>query len=64
MCLWLTHKLLSQAWHIGSGLGSQFLEQKSNIATTLDIGQDWKNVCVEWNAYYAKTSYKQTDSGL
>ena len=36
----------------------------SNIATTLDIGSDWKNECAEWNAYYAKSVYKQTDSGL
>jgi hypothetical protein len=59
---WLMHCHI--AWHIGLGLGAQFLEEPDYIRTTLGIGQDWQQECADWNAYYATALYDETDSGL
>ena len=59
---WLFHCHI--AWHIQLGLGAQFLEQKSKILSTLDLGADWKNECSTWDAYYNRAVYKESDSGL
>ena len=59
---WLMH--CHVAWHVGLGLGAQFLEDQEHIASTLNVGEDWKEQCRAWNEYYATAQYKQEDSGL
>ena len=58
---WLMHCHI--AWHIGLGLGAQFLEQADKIPD-LPFDQDWKDECTTWNNYYATAPYKMEDSGL
>jgi len=52
------------AFHIGLGLGAQFLEEPDYIRSTLPIGRDWQQECTDWNKYYATALYKESDSGL
>ncbi|EXJ89106.1 hypothetical protein A1O3_02170 [Capronia epimyces CBS 606.96] len=59
---WLMHCHI--AWHVGLGLGAQFLEEPDLIRTTLGIGQDWKQECAQWNSYSATAIYAEEDSGL
>ncbi|KIV81089.1 hypothetical protein PV11_08539 [Exophiala sideris] len=59
---WLMHCHI--AFHIGLGLGAQFLEEPDYIRSTLPIGQDWQQECTDWNKYYATALYKESDSGL
>ena len=58
---WLMHCHI--AWHIGLGLGSQFLEEVDQIPK-LPFDADWKNDCATWNKYYATAQYKEDNSGL
>lgn len=51
-----------QAWHIGEGLGVQFLESKDNIPT---VPADYQSTCDAWKSYYhGNPLYLQEDSGL
>jgi FtsP/CotA-like multicopper oxidase with cupredoxin domain len=59
---WLMHCHVS--WHVGLGLGAQFLEDVGKIERTLDVGSDWKRQCKKWGEYYETAVYKQEDSGL
>lgn len=52
------------AWHVGLGLGAQFLEDAEHIQTTPNLGNDFKEQCRAWNEYSATSIYKQEDSGL
>lgn len=58
---WLMHCHL--AWHIGLGLGAQFLEEPDKIAS-LGVGSDFEKQCTDWNHYYETALYEQEDSGL
>jgi len=50
------------AWHIGEGLGVQFLESKSTIKLP---DAAWHQTCTSWNNYYnGKPLYLKDDSGL
>ena len=57
---WLMHCHI--AWHIGLGLGAQFLEEPSQITPT--ITPSFEQQCKSWNAYYPGALYKEDDSGL
>lgn len=59
---WLMHCHIG--WHVGLGLGAQFLEEPDLIRNTLGIGQDWKQECAQWNSYSATAIYAEEDSGL
>lgn len=59
---WLMHCHI--AWHVGLGLGAQFLEEPDYIRSTLGIGPDWQQECTDWNAYHATAQYREDDSGL
>lgn len=59
---WLMHCHI--AWHIGLGLGAQFLEEPDLIKSSLGIGADWQKECTDWNAYAATAIYSEEDSGL
>lgn len=57
---WLMHCHI--AWHIGEGLGVQFLERKSEIVLP---GADWQETCTNWrNYYHGSPAWLQDDSGL
>ncbi|KEF57808.1 uncharacterized protein A1O9_05728 [Exophiala aquamarina CBS 119918] len=58
---WLMHCHI--AWHIGLGLGAQFLEEPDKIPG-LGIGPDFEQVCADWNKYYETALFDQEDSGL
>ena len=57
---WLLHCHI--AWHIGEGLGVQFLEAKSSI--TMPDKTQFDSQCAAWKAYMPKMAYPQIDSGL
>jgi Multicopper oxidase len=60
---WLMHCHIG--WHVGAGLSLQFLERKSEILPTLDIGSDFAQTCNNWDQYWDGThAYNKTDSGL
>ena len=59
---WLMHCHI--AWHIGLGLGAQFLERASEIPSLPGFNDDWTNQCATWNKYYQTAPYKLEDSGL
>ncbi|KAG9787986.1 Laccase [Exophiala dermatitidis] len=59
---WLMHCHIG--WHVGLGLGAQFLEEPDQIRSTLGIGQDWKQECAQWNSYASTAIYAEADSGL
>jgi FtsP/CotA-like multicopper oxidase with cupredoxin domain len=59
---WLMHCHVS--WHVGLGLGAQFLEAQENITETVGGKKTIDDVCDSWNSYYATAPYKQEDSGL
>ena len=50
-----------QAWHIGEGLGVQFLESKSSLPA---YPADYNQTCAAWTDYYDNPKYFQDDSGL
>ena len=56
---WLMHCHI--AWHIGEGLGVQFLESKDQFPA---YPADYDQTCADWSTYYATAPYKKTDSGL
>jgi len=60
---WLMHCHI--AFHVGMGLGIQFLERKSEINLPA-AGSEWKQNCANWAAYKAGTTdvWPQDDSGL
>jgi len=58
---WLMHCHI--AWHIGLGLGVQFLERADDIAG-LGMGSTWTDECKAWNSYYETAQFKEEDSGL
>ncbi|KIY00524.1 uncharacterized protein Z520_04209 [Fonsecaea multimorphosa CBS 102226] len=58
---WLMHCHI--AWHVGLGLGAQFLEEPAQIKN-LGIGQDWYNECSQWNTYSQTAIFQEEDSGL
>ena len=52
-----------KAWHVGEGLGVQFLESKSAIPNL--IPSDYASTCAAWKKYYDGTpAYSKDDSGL
>jgi hypothetical protein len=51
------------AWHVGLGLGAQFLERADDLRGQ-GVDQQWRDQCRDWNAYYATAPFKQEDSGL
>ena len=55
---WLFHCHI--AWHVGMGLGAQFLESKSQI----QVPQQFEDQCNAWRQYDDTAYYKQDDSGL
>ncbi|KIV98193.1 hypothetical protein PV10_01870 [Exophiala mesophila] len=58
---WLMH--CHVAWHVGLGLGAQFLEEPDKI-TSLGIGSDFEKQCTDWNTYTQTAIFGQSDSGL
>lgn len=58
---WLMHCHIG--WHIGLGLGAQFLEEPDKIAG-LGIGSDFEQVCADWKKYDETALFDQEDSGL
>ncbi|KAF1808399.1 laccase [Eremomyces bilateralis CBS 781.70] len=57
---WLMH--CHVAWHIGEGLGVQFLERKSEITLP---GPAWQQTCTNWKRYYSgNPAWLKEDSGL
>ena len=51
-----------QAWHIGEGLGVQFLETKSQMPA---YPADYNQTCASWSNYYDNDpKYLKDDSGL
>jgi hypothetical protein len=58
---WLMHCHI--AWHIGEGLGVQFLERKSEIESTMSL-DSLPSQCADYDAYYSTSYYKKDDSGL
>jgi hypothetical protein len=58
---WLFHCHI--AWHVSQGLSVQFLEKKSQIATSQNLPFIEQN-CALWNAYYPSDPNKQEGSGL
>ena len=57
---WLMHCHI--AWHVGEGLGVQFLESKASIPPA---SQDWLQTCQNWRDYYnGSPVYLKSDSGL
>lgn len=58
---WLMHCHIG--WHIGLGLGAQFLEEPDKIAG-LSIGPEFEQGCADWNKYYDTALFDQEDSGL
>jgi hypothetical protein len=59
---WLMHCHVS--WHVGLGLGAQFLEDADDIAKTVGGKNALNKQCEAWNSYYATALYKEDDSGL
>ena len=50
------------AWHIGEGLGVQFLESKNAIKLP---DAAWHQTCTNWDKYYNDNPpYHKDDSGL
>jgi len=59
---WLMHCHIG--WHVGMGLGIQFLERKSEIAGLMHLDQMVPN-CNAWRTYAATSPYlPKMDSGL
>lgn len=61
---WLMH--CHVAWHVGLGLGAQFLEDQQGISAVVgeEGRQEVDRVCRGWGEYYESAIYKQEDSGL
>jgi FtsP/CotA-like multicopper oxidase with cupredoxin domain len=59
---WLMHCHI--AWHVGMGLGIQFLERKGEIPDLMHLDQMVPN-CDAWRAYWPTNPYRpRVDSGL
>jgi Multicopper oxidase len=56
---WLMHCHIGS--HVAAGLGTQFLESKSLIKAP---DAAWSTTCANWSKYYARSIFKETDSGL
>ena len=54
---------LTQAWHVGEGLGVQFLERESEIASTMSLST-LDAPCKAWDNYAPTEYYVKDDSGL
>ena len=61
---WLMH--CHVAWHVGLGLGAQFLEDAANIPAVVGTeGKgDLNRGCKQWGDYAGGALFGQEDSGL
>ena len=59
---WLMHCHIG--WHASEGFATQFMERRSEIASTFTDVSAMEDMCTAWDDYYPTSVYKQDDSGI